>query len=118
MTKMGLKDKTRVIFNRVDSPKEITDFLALAKKEGYNLDHNLRILNYDAINEIDRLNITATELASSTKDYKSLARAATTEEDRQGNIAAYTLQRYAVGIKKNLDDVYSFLLSSSTPKKK
>ena len=112
---MSLKNKTRVIFNRVDSEKEISDFITNAKKLDYNLDTNLMILNYDAINEIDKLNVTIHQLANSSKDYKALAKAAAKEKDTVKKTQfsnLYTLQKYAKGITNNIVKVYALLLAS------
>jgi len=112
---LGLKDKTRIVFNRVDDMRVVSDMVKIAKDLGFYINENLQILNYDAVREISKIKITAADLASRTKDYKELAREAAkagNDVDREKNINLYTHQKYAKGITKNMDKVYALLLAS------
>lgn len=112
---MKFKEKTRVVFNRVDNKSEVEDFIENAKNIGYELNTDLMILNYDAINKISKLNITINYLANSSKDYKGLAKQAAKEsnlKDKAGYAEMYTLQKYSKGIENNLSKVYNLLLAT------
>jgi len=112
---LGLKDKTRIVFNRVDDMRTVSDMVKIAEDLGFYVNENLQILQYDAVREISKMKITAADLASRTKDYKELAREAAKSGDKVGrekNINLYTHQKYAKGITKNMNKVYALLLAT------
>ena len=74
------KEKIKVIFNAVDNIKQMNTFLQKAK-EIVDIDENLAIPEYEYLNEIEKMGITAYQLANSNKDYKALAK----EEYKKGD---------------------------------
>jgi hypothetical protein len=112
LNNLDLNKKVKVIFNRVDNISDIQTFIKKAKEIGYQVDPNLRILNYDAINKISELYLTVTELSQSKKDYKTLAKKAVLDknlEEKEKYAKLYTLKKYADGIVKNLNVVYDLI---------
>ncbi len=112
---LGLKEKTRLIFNRVDDMEMVEDIIQTAKNLNFFIDEDLRILDYDAVRKISKEKITSYDLASRTKNYKALAQEAAkngNDVDRKKYIDFYTNQRYAKGITKNMTRVYDLLLAS------
>ena len=112
---LKLKNKTRIVFNRVDDMEIVDDMVKIAKDLGFFVDERLQILQYDAVRRISRMKISSADLASRTKDYKALAREASKNGnavDREKNIDLYTHQKYAKGITKNMKRVYDLLVAS------
>lgn len=115
LKKMNLQDITKIVFNRVDNLKNIQDFINEAESLNYKINKELRILNYDAIKDINKTNMTSFQLANSTKDYKALAKEAAKNKDmeaKENYVKLYTAQKYAKGIVENVDRVYALLMAT------
>ena len=115
--KMGLLHKTKIIFNKINNEKSINNFVELIKKNNidFTVNKELLILEYDALEEIEKTMTTVKDLANSDKNYKELAREAVKDNNvelKEKYIDLYTYQRYAIGISKNLDKVYALLLAT------
>jgi len=74
------KEKIKVIFNAIDDIKQMNTFIQEAKKYA-DINEDLVIPEYQYLNEIEKMGITAYQLANSNKDYKALAK----EEYKKGN---------------------------------
>jgi len=74
--------KIKIVINAVDNIKQMNNFIEKAKQIGIDIDKNLVIPEYEYLNEIEKMSITAYQLANSNKDYKALAK----EAYKQGEI--------------------------------
>ena len=69
------KEKIKVIFNAVYNIKQMNVFIQKSK-EIVDINENLVILEYEYLNEIEKMGVTTYQLANSDKDYKALAKEA------------------------------------------
>ena len=112
---LNVKEKVRVILNRADSLREFDEFISEAKEIGYEIDTNLRILNYDVLKKLGQASKNAFELAADTRDLKAMSQKAFRDGNKEdGTILAELdfMKKFSQGIVKNMDRVYALLLSS------
>jgi len=112
LDELGFKNKVRVILNQADSLKKFDHFFMRASEIGYEIDKNLRVLEYSVINKMSQNGMTAFELADDKLNYKEMAR----ESFKNGNAIEGKeqaeldyMKKFSIGIQKNMDDVYAIL---------
>lgn len=113
LQKLGVSlEKVKIIFNQADDLADFETFIKKVNELGYIIDENLVIKDYENLNKIELLGITANQLADSEKDYKALAKEAYKQGDTEkGNKYAELalLKGTAKAITKNLQDVFEGL---------
>lgn len=113
---LNLQDKVSVILNRADNLEQFDVFFELAEHNtNINVNKNLRIFEYDVINNLEKTEKCAWELASDDTDFKKLAQKAfRSGDDEEGTTLAELdyIKKFSTGIKKNMDTVYALLLAT------
>lgn len=114
LDELGFKEKVRVILNSADELKKFNHFFKKAEEIGYQINKELRVLNYDVVNAMGEDGMTAFELASDENDYKMMAK----EAYKNGNVVEGKelaeldyMKKFSIGIQKNMDTVYDILVS-------
>lgn len=107
-------DKLKVIFNRVDKdPKSEFKFVIEAMKRlGVHVDLELSIYNSEAVEDLDRLKLLSSDLASDEMDYKQLARERAKAGDKKGSIEAsdkQMLKIMAANLQGNVTQVFNLV---------
>ena len=115
LDELGFKDKVRVILNSADELKKFNHFFKKAEKIGYQINKELRVLNYYVVNTMGQDGMTAFELVADENDYKIMSK----ESFKNGDIDAGKelaeldyMKKFSIGIQKNMDKVYALLLAS------
>jgi len=113
---LGLGKKVRVILNKADHIEEFDNFFSMVKENTeVSIYSELRILQYDILNNLDSSKKCAFELANDDTDFKALSREAfKSGDDEEGTTLAELdyLKTFSKGIKNNMDSVYALLIST------
>lgn len=102
-------EKIKVIYNMADRLEDYADFDRAIKKLGLEPNHELQILDYETINQIESLGVTVARLAASEEDYRTAAKEAfkAGKKEEAEELAELALLKGSAGtIRENLRRVY------------